>query len=94
MTQLKPINQQVVAIVGASSGIGRDIALKFAARGAKVVVAARSEPGLASLVEVIQKAGGEAGGNGHVLCAHAGGDAEGRVRLFRDLSLGRGSRGG
>ena len=60
MTQLKPINQQVVVIVGASSGIGRDTALKFAARGAKVVVAARSEPGLASLVEVIQKAGGEA----------------------------------
>lgn len=60
MTQLKPINQQVVAIVGASSGIGRLTALKFAERGAKVVVAARSEPGLASLVEEIQNSGGEA----------------------------------
>ncbi len=60
MTQLKPINQQIVAIVGASSGIGREAALKFASKGAKVVVAARSEPGLASLVNEIQTSGGEA----------------------------------
>lgn len=60
MTQIKPINQQVVAIVGASSGIGREAALKFASKGAKVVVAARSQPGLASLVDEIQKSGGEA----------------------------------
>ncbi|MBD2212494.1 SDR family oxidoreductase [Calothrix sp. FACHB-156] len=58
--QLKPISQQVVAIVGASSGIGRETALKFAQRGAKVVVAARSEPGLKSLVEEIQSLGGVA----------------------------------
>jgi len=58
--QLKPINQQVVAIVGASSGIGREAALQFAAKGAKVVVAARSEGGLRSLVEEITQKGGEA----------------------------------
>lgn len=58
--QLKPINQQVVVVVGASSGIGREAALQFAKRGAKVVVAARSEPGLASLVDEIQRFGGEA----------------------------------
>lgn len=58
--QLKPINQQVVAVVGASSGIGRETALRFAKRGAKVVVAARSEPGLLSLVAEIQQLGGEA----------------------------------
>ncbi|WP_026732565.1 SDR family oxidoreductase [Fischerella sp. PCC 9605] len=58
--QLKPINQQVVAIVGASSGIGRNAALQFGSRGAKVVVAARSQPGLESLVAEIQKMGGEA----------------------------------
>ncbi|SRR5579883_445081 len=57
---LKPINQQVVAIVGASSGIGRLTALKFAQRGAKVVVAARSESGLNSLVKEIQGFGGDA----------------------------------
>lgn len=58
--QLKPISQQVVAVVGASSGIGRETALQFAKRGAKVVVAARSQEGLESLVEEIQRQGGEA----------------------------------
>jgi NAD(P)-dependent dehydrogenase (short-subunit alcohol dehydrogenase family) len=57
---LKPINQQVVAVVGASSGIGRDTALKFAQQGAKVVVSARSQVGLASLIEEIYQFGGEA----------------------------------
>ncbi len=58
--QLKPIERQVVAIVGASSGIGRETALQFADRGAKVVVSARNESGLNSLVAEIQAAGGEA----------------------------------
>jgi NAD(P)-dependent dehydrogenase (short-subunit alcohol dehydrogenase family) len=57
---LKPISQQVVAVVGASSGIGRDTALKMAEKGAKVVVAARSKEGLATLVEEIYQKGGEA----------------------------------
>lgn len=60
--QLKPINQQVVVIVGASSGIGRNTALQFANRGAKVVVAARSQEGLESLVNDIKGLGGEATG--------------------------------
>ncbi len=58
--QLKPIDQQVVAIVGASSGIGRETALQFAKRGASIVVAARSSSGLESLVDEIGQAGGEA----------------------------------
>jgi NAD(P)-dependent dehydrogenase (short-subunit alcohol dehydrogenase family) len=58
--QLKPIEEQVVVIMGASSGIGRGAALAFARRGAKVVVAARSAPGLDSLVMEIQRTGGEA----------------------------------
>jgi NAD(P)-dependent dehydrogenase (short-subunit alcohol dehydrogenase family) len=58
--QLKPINQQVVAVVGASSGIGRETAMQFAQRGAKVVVAARGESKLKSLVEEIHGFGGEA----------------------------------
>jgi NADP-dependent 3-hydroxy acid dehydrogenase YdfG len=44
--KLKPIAQQIVVIVGASSGIGRETALRFAKKGAKVVVAARSQSGL------------------------------------------------
>ena len=58
--QLKPISQQVVAIVGASSGIGRETALQFARKGAKIVVSARNERGLNSLVEEIHALGSEA----------------------------------
>lgn len=58
--QLKPLDQQVVVLFGASSGIGRLAARRFALRGARVVVAARSEAGLHSLVEEITSAGGEA----------------------------------
>jgi NAD(P)-dependent dehydrogenase (short-subunit alcohol dehydrogenase family) len=58
--QLKPIHEQVIAVVGASSGIGRAVALAFARRGAKVVAAARGEPGLRSLTDEIRRAGGEA----------------------------------
>lgn len=57
--ELKPINQQVVAVVGASSGIGRVTALKFAKQGAKLVVAARSLSGLTSLVDEISQMGAE-----------------------------------
>lgn len=58
--KLKPIEDQVVVLMGASSGIGRDAALRFAGRGARVVVSARGEEGLRSLVEEIRAAGGEA----------------------------------
>ncbi len=57
---LKPLDQQVVVVIGASSGIGRETALQLAARGAKLVTAARSEPGLHSLVEEITAKGGTA----------------------------------
>jgi NAD(P)-dependent dehydrogenase (short-subunit alcohol dehydrogenase family) len=60
MMQLKPIEEQVVVVMGASSGIGRDTALQFANRGAKVVVSARGEKGLDSLVEEIRHDGGQA----------------------------------
>jgi NAD(P)-dependent dehydrogenase (short-subunit alcohol dehydrogenase family) len=60
MMQLKPVEEQVVALMGASSGIGRETALRFARRGAKVVASARSEEGLDSLVEEIRGEGGEA----------------------------------
>lgn len=58
--QLKPISEQVVAVMGASSGIGRETALQFARRGAKVVVSARSQSGLESLVDEIRSFGGDA----------------------------------
>lgn len=58
--KLKPIDQQVVVVFGASSGIGRGAALEFARRGAKVVVAARGKSGLRTLAEEIRQAGGTA----------------------------------
>ncbi len=58
--QLKPIDQQVVVIVGASSGIGRETALQFAKRGAKLIVAARNEAGLGTLIEEIARMDGTA----------------------------------
>jgi NAD(P)-dependent dehydrogenase (short-subunit alcohol dehydrogenase family) len=58
--KLKPIEQQVVVLMGASSGIGRLAALAFARRGARVVVSARSTEGLESVVEEIRSRGGQA----------------------------------
>jgi NAD(P)-dependent dehydrogenase (short-subunit alcohol dehydrogenase family) len=50
----------VALITGASSGIGRATAHAFAAKGAGVVVAARRETELVSLVAEIEAAGGQA----------------------------------
>jgi NAD(P)-dependent dehydrogenase (short-subunit alcohol dehydrogenase family) len=58
--KLKPVGEQVVAVVGASSGIGRETALRFAKKGAKVVLAARSEAGLRSLEHEIRGLGSQA----------------------------------
>jgi short-subunit dehydrogenase len=58
--RFKPIDQQVVALMGASSGIGRETAIRFAKRGAKVVVSARNAGALRSLVYEIRRDGGEA----------------------------------
>jgi NADP-dependent 3-hydroxy acid dehydrogenase YdfG len=54
------INGKVVAITGASSGIGEATALLLAGRGAKVVLGARRTDRLESLVERIEAAGGHA----------------------------------
>jgi short-subunit dehydrogenase len=58
--RLKPLSEQVVVIVGASSGIGLSTARLAAARGARVVVVARSRNALDQLVSEIRERGGQA----------------------------------
>ena len=58
--QLKPLDQQVVVITGASSGIGLATARLVAKRGAKLVIAARSEGALRELSNEINGSGGRA----------------------------------
>jgi clavulanate-9-aldehyde reductase len=55
-----PLQDQVVAITGASSGIGEATALALAAAGAKVALAARRAERLEEIVARIEAAGGEA----------------------------------
>lgn len=55
----KPLEQQVVVIAGASSGIGRATARAAGARGAKVVVSARNGDALETAVAEIDAAGGQ-----------------------------------
>lgn len=57
---VKPLNEQVVVIIGASSGIGRAAALKFAQAGATVVLGARGDTALRSVADEIIQAGGKA----------------------------------
>jgi 3-oxoacyl-[acyl-carrier protein] reductase len=54
------LKDKVAVVTGASQGIGRDTALALAQAGAKVVVAARNDAKLATLVDEIVARGGEA----------------------------------
>ena len=51
MTMEKNWNEQVVAITGAASGLGKALAIHFANRGAKVIGLDRSEEDLAALAK-------------------------------------------
>jgi NAD(P)-dependent dehydrogenase (short-subunit alcohol dehydrogenase family) len=57
---MSDMNDKVALITGASSGIGRATGEAFAARGAKVVLAARREHELATLASEIESRGGRA----------------------------------
>lgn len=54
------VKGKVVVITGASSGIGKVIALTLAKHGAKVVLGARRTEALEKVVEEIKNRGGEA----------------------------------
>lgn len=53
----RPIDRQVIAILGASSGLGRQTALDLADRGAHLVVASRNEPALVELATELEDRG-------------------------------------
>ncbi len=55
----KPLERQVVVITGASSGVGREAALRFSKKGAAVVLAARDHTALEEVASQIRSAGGE-----------------------------------
>ncbi len=54
------MNNKVVIVIGATSGIGEVTAIKFGEAGAKVVVSGRRETEGLKVVEAIESAGGEA----------------------------------
>ncbi|HXK15749.1 MAG TPA: SDR family NAD(P)-dependent oxidoreductase, partial [Gaiellaceae bacterium] len=56
----RPVNQQVIVVTGASSGLGRAVARLAGERGAKVVVTARNTEALDNCVAEIERAGSEA----------------------------------
>jgi NADP-dependent 3-hydroxy acid dehydrogenase YdfG len=56
----KPLNEQVVVVTGASSGVGRACARAFGSEGARVALIARNEAALAIVTREVEEAGGEA----------------------------------
>jgi NAD(P)-dependent dehydrogenase (short-subunit alcohol dehydrogenase family) len=60
MVRLKPVSQQVVVLMGASSGIGRDTAIRFAKKGARLVLSSRSADELEELAGELRGLGAEA----------------------------------
>src|SRR5215813_458798 len=59
-TKLKKLEEQIIVITGASSGIGLATARMAAERGARLVLASRSEDALRQLTDEITQAGGKA----------------------------------
>jgi NADP-dependent 3-hydroxy acid dehydrogenase YdfG len=57
---MQNVENKVVVVTGASSGIGRAISLELARQGARLVLSARSDAGLAEVLAENSAAGGQA----------------------------------
>jgi 3-oxoacyl-[acyl-carrier protein] reductase len=68
---LTPIANRSVMVTGASKGIGRGIARAFAARGARVLLTARTAAEVKATAEEIRSAGGQALGLAADVCSAA-----------------------
>ena len=60
MRRLESWNDKVAVVTGASSGIGRVLAIRAAAAGARAILVARSEQRLTEVARTIRDAGGHA----------------------------------
>lgn len=52
--KLKPINEQVVVLLGATSGIGLETAFQMVEKGATVVIVGRSQEGLNDALDQVR----------------------------------------
>lgn len=77
----RPIRDQVVCVVGAASGIGRETALQFGAHGARLVVADNDEEGLRTVTDEIRRY------EGTVVPVHADVADEAQVRQIVDVAM-------
>jgi len=78
---LKPLREQVVVITGASSGIGLATAEAAAKKGAKLVLASRSDGTLTDLANRIREGGGEA------VAIHCDVSEQEQVRSLADAAI-------
>ena len=84
--KLKPLSEQVVVITGASSGVGREAALRSARAGATIVAVARDEDALTSLVAEVATEGGAIR---HVVCDVADREQVERAAALAEEWFGR-----
>jgi len=88
-TNVNDLSGKIAIVAGGSLGIGRAVAVRLAAGGARVIVGARRQAALDDVVAAIQKAGGEAIGVPGDVSYAEGAEAlvEAAVRAFGGVDI-------